>query len=242
MTTNDAQERQKTDGAMLEGLLATSRHFKYLDLSGQDLGGLDLSGCTFERCDLRGTNFYSEVDDIPQRCRLVNAIFSDCLIGNPQGEPTWLGRASALGIQIVFSELPLDGMPPSPEEPGTLFVLSAQECDFCDAKITRAYFGGSHRDYGPSFQKARFTGAILTECHLGNVDFTEADFGEVEIVRPVSVRGMRILSVHAETLAKQLVLAPPQHHDIFRATLRHQGPVFALEQLGVVVVSSPLPT
>jgi uncharacterized protein YjbI with pentapeptide repeats len=229
-------ERRKVGPEELEQLLKEGPEVRDLDLSEQCFASMDVTGRFFVDCDLRAADWCKpDGKGGTVAATLTQATLRNCLIGN-QDEESWWACVVGSELQVFFENVPSDLVPPSLEVPGTLFYLRADGAKLPKSLWYRAHFGGSPEDWGPSFDGTDFSGATFLECNLRDVDWSTANLHGASILKPVSVFGLRVRSEDAQSIAENIELAPPQADAVYKHMLEHFGHLYALNQLGIVVV------
>ncbi|WP_341679343.1 DUF2169 domain-containing protein [Niveibacterium sp. SC-1] len=195
----------------VETLLAGSRDFTGLDLSGADLSGLDLSGACFHRAALEGADLRRsslEGADLREavlaRARLHDSSLVSARCANASFAGVQAGNTDFSGAQLIDcdwqqAQLQDCRFVGARFEKSMLMNLAWRSCDFSDSQLEGiSFYQCQLQDC--RFERARLRKTSFIEGALRASSFEEADLEDCAFVT-MEATGLRCAGIRMKTCA-----------------------------------------
>lgn len=190
--------------------LEDGKSLEELNLVGLDLAGLELKDVKFNKSDVRGIRLYQreEKEDgtlVETTTNITGSDFTDATFADfdmtdffkIDAENTTFGFTEDLAKRRKRHQE--TGERPKAEDTGGFFSFDGSKGNFKNSRWNNIDFGGGS-GYEARFRGADLKYSIIARCDLSEIDFSEADINGIEVIDPLSLRGMRISEGQIETI------------------------------------------
>ncbi|MBU1890208.1 pentapeptide repeat-containing protein [Patescibacteria group bacterium] len=223
--------------------LRNDEHFENTNLQDLNLAGFNLENRKFCGADIRGIHLYEYDSATGQETKtnIRGADFTDTVIADTG--TTDFFRVDAEGAGFGYTESLIDrrkrledaGTRPGPKDCGGVFGFDGSEGNFKKTRWSNVDFGGNS-GYEAIFNRADFSEAIISGSDLSGMDFSIMEIHEIQIVDPVSLRGMTISKEQVDDLCNGISYTDEEKQRVFLEKKEGLGARRLLtEHFGVIV-------